>query len=158
MSVVEGYMFEGWCEKNSYNGAVRRGCDGHVFYGARCCASRFSDACQIARKDYHFIIVYQISEILLHFWQRISIIIVSHRQMTNIVTYHRWSSFVCGYWVSIWSWKIDSSWRFPNFTYISSLLICQSYGLTASPKHSRITLKMHCIRLTRKWHVGLKHV
>ena len=155
--------------KKIYKGAVRRGWDGHVFHGARRCAPGFSDACQtttmlrtaftpLQKKRLSFQIFHQIIEILLHVSQRISIVIVWHRQMTNVAIYHWWCIFVCGDWVLIWCWKMDSSSDFENFTYLWSLDISQSYGLTAFPKHNKIRLKMHCIGLTRKWHVGLETI
>ena len=139
--------------KNSYNGAVRHGCDGHVFYSAWRCAPGFSRTCETMSMGED-----RVCSIVRKYWHRIIIAIVSHCQTTNIAIYHWWSSFVCGYWVLTRCWKMDSWWNFVNFTYLSSLYICQSYGLTASSKHRRITLKMHCIRLTCKWHVGLKPI
>ena len=110
----------------------------------------------IAKKRLSFQLFYEIFEILLHVSQRISIVIVWHRQMTNIAIYHWWSIFVCVDWLLIWCWKMNPSSNFENFTNSWSLDICQCYGLAAFPKHNKIRLKMHCIGLTRKWHVDLK--
>ena len=168
MSVIGKYTFEGWCEKKfttelcavdgmvmyfMVHGAARQDSVTHAKQ-RQCWGQRLLHC----KKRLSFQIFHQIIEILLHVSQRISIVIVWHRQMTNVAIYHWWCIFVCGDWVLIWCWKMDSSSDFENFTYLWSLDISQSYGLTAFAKHNKIGLKMHCIRLTRKWHVGLKPI